>query len=435
MSPDELTCCLLYLSKIGLDPSNPELQIIINECIRRVNDENTISLPALSRYTVAVNSINGGFFLCLVCKDSLPKILEYLKKCDNSEDLRLITICLSHLHKLVTTDIMNMYVEKVNELLERNVINAETVRSILKVVNFLNYPQWSQENIKIIRKLILLVNNNIDKFQTRELVAMFKVFQSHLEPADLVHATTKQSQILLEKTPCAELLTCAVLYSLPERRRAMTEIANKIMFSTETHTMRTLPALFKVLRLLKISNLNLCDAYWSRVLEEIQSYTDEQKSYRISRHCHRYMHFNNNLGGTYRYYPFEKYVTDVIMKEIEFGISNLIPIRFAKLSSFVLAYGHTSRGRIMFPDFIISKLEAMKEQFTINDCLQISRGLQIALQMRFKYFIPREMGAQLSRIENILNDCAERHLNGNSLSLVDINCIIRTFNNRKCKSF
>lgn len=75
----------------------------------------------------------------------------------------------------------------------------------------------------------------------------------------------------------------------------------------------------------------------------------------------------------------------------------------------------------------------MQDQFNIVDCLQLSRGVQILLEMRYRYFIPDELASQLVVIEGVLNNCTERHIKNDNLTMSDINCIIRSYNNRKCK--
>lgn len=94
------------------------------------------------------------------------------------------------------------------------------------------------------------------------------------------------------------------------------------------------------------------------------------------------MHFNNNLGGTYRHKEFEKYIVSLMRTDLITGITAIIPSQFAKVAAFILAYGHTPNSRHVFPEFIIHKMEDMRQQFKIVDCLQLSRGIQIALQMR-----------------------------------------------------
>lgn len=95
------------------------------------------------------------------------------------------------------------------------------------------------------------------------------------------------------------------------------------------------------------------------------------------------MHFNNNLQGTYRHYPFEKTMVELLLNDLDKGITTYLPTGFAKSASFILSYGHTQYDKYIFPEFIVRKVEAMEEQLKIFDCLQLSRGIQISLQMRF----------------------------------------------------
>lgn len=386
MTPDELTCCFLYLNKLGFNISEDNMQNILNECLRRLNDDELFPLTSLSRFVVSMSSVQGNLYIYLICIDIFPRLMTMLEETRSCEDLRLISICLNHLPKLITENVLQIYKNKVSEFLKDGIINKDTVKCILKIVNFLTYPQWSQQNMMIIRQLSLILRDNIPIFQTRELVSLFKIVQNHLEPASLIPGITKQAKNLLKDQPSAELLACAVLYSVPQKRLELTEIAQSIMFSSDNLPSSSLPPLFKVLRLLKISNLKLIDAYWDRVLNEIETNPEEKEIYRIARTSHRYMHFNNNLGGTYRHKQFEKIVSKLILNELENGISNVMPMRFSKLSSFILAYGRhgddKERMHLLFPEFIVEKFESIAGQLSIFDCLQISRGLQIALEMR-----------------------------------------------------
>lgn len=192
------------------------------------------------------------------------------------------------------------------------------------------------------------------------------------------------------------------MYALPDKRNVMTEYAKEFIYSKPVSDLAKLATLFKViiskridvtsfwptialqiLRYLKISNTYICDGYWSKVQHEIQNNASERENYILARHCHRYMHFNNNLGGTYRHKEFEKYVVSAMVADLNTGITAMVPAQFSKVASFILAYGHTPNSRQVFPEFIISKIESMAEQFRIIDSLQISRGIQIALQMRY----------------------------------------------------
>jgi len=152
------------------------------------------------------------------------------------------------------------------------------------------------------------------------------------------------------------------------------------------------------------------------------------------------MYFNNNLGGTYRHFNFEKTISKLIMNNFKNDITCSIPSKFTKLAPFIIAYGFndesgkSDKSAAIIPNIIIERIEYMSNQFSIVDCLQLSRGMQIAYEMRYKYFIPHGVALQLLKIENVLNSCTERHLKLNNLTINDINCIMRAYNNRKCKT-
>lgn len=99
--------------------------------------------------------------------------------------------------------------------------------------------------------------------------------------------------------------------------------------------------LFSTLRGLKISDPKLCDAYWNGVLSELNVMPTECTNTSFLKHCHRYMNFNNNLGGTYRHLELEKRLSQLCMRSIEHDIPGRLQKKFVRLASFVLAYGHT----------------------------------------------------------------------------------------------
>lgn len=203
-----------------------------------------------------------------------------------------------------------------------------------------------------------------------------------------------------------------------------------------------------------MSDMRVCNTYWSKVTDLIMANPSQQKFHMLAKHCHRYMHFNNNLNGTYKNVQFEKAIVNLLIKDLDEGISALIPYRFSKAASFIMAYGHTS-DKYAFPENIVQRIEAMQEQFSVIDCLQLTRGIQVALQMRWIYRKPRflyhkttkfgacyrfnrgrtpELIQQMVRLENVFNACTERHLDDPNLTLGKLNSIIRSYSNRKCKS-
>lgn len=144
---------------------------------------------------------------------------------------------------------------------------------------------------------------------------------------------------------------------------------------------------------------------------------------------HRYMHFNNNLGGTYRHKGVEQTIMTILFQEMQSGITSILPSAFARVVSFMIAYGsHLLREEVM-PDLIIDRIEAMSGQFGIYDSLRISRGIQIAHELRYKFYIPTKEAPHLLRIEEVLNACTARH--ARDCTIHELNLIIKAYNARK----
>lgn len=175
----------------------------------------------------------------------------------------------------------------------------------------------------------------------------------------------------------------------------------------------------------------MCNIFWDEALRDVQCNVNNNEIFKAFKHCHRYMHFNNNLGGTYRHNRFEQRISRLAMDDLQHGLSGLVPSKFAQLASFVLAYGHTPERNYRFPDFIVRKIQEMSEQFSIVDVFNLSRGIHIAMEIRFKQHVSNDLATQLVKIEHTFTECLERHLQDKSLNLSDVSMIVRSMNNRK----
>lgn len=195
---------------------------------------------------------------------------------------------------------MDIFKRKVETFLDNDLLNETTPKPILKAINFLNYPHWSFRNVSLIRRLLLELEENIQMFETWNLVTMNKAFQSQLESAKLVPLLVKRAQKLLKETPSIELLSLAVLQVTPDQRTKIAGMVSDILASyqiSSSQSSDTLQTVFKILRLLKISDIGLCDTYWGKAINEIYSTKDPNLNYTLSRYIHKYTYFNNNLGG------------------------------------------------------------------------------------------------------------------------------------------
>lgn len=93
------------------------------------------------------------------------------------------------------------------------------------------------------------------------------------------------------------------------------------------------------------------------------------------------MHFNNNMGGTYRHYKFECQMIKWLNEELHQGISAIIPSKFSKIFTFLISYPNTNIGYDIH-EVMVKKVLNNVGQYSIYDCYIVSRGLNIAFLNR-----------------------------------------------------
>lgn len=431
---DELTvieaCCTFHtLNRLGLSIRHPSMERMNDRVLEGAKTDENFPLHLLTKFTSSINS-EKGLYSSYLAVAVLPILSSRLDTCNSPDDLYHIVDSLNNISQVLSTDFLYILKAKVNQFLDEGILNETTLPTLLKIINFLNYPHWSYLNTVLIRRLLLELEENIPFLKTRQLMTISRAFQSQVESARLVPHLVKKAQELLEEEPSVELLSLAVLNVTPEQREKIAEKLRKFLSTyqiTSTQSGDTLQIVFKIIRLLKISDVEMCDQYWSKSLSEIYGTKEHNVVYRLSRQIHKYMFFNNNLGGTYRHKEFESSMLGMIQNELK---KTLIPKDFVVFASFIIAYG----SRKGIPPSIVNKIVELHEQFTVKDCLQISRGVQILSETCPKHSRSLEMLGQLDIIDFTLRKCGEIHISSKDLHISQLNGIIRCHNNRKCES-
>jgi hypothetical protein len=147
------------------------------------------------------------------------------------------------------------------------------------------------------------------------------------------------------------------------------------------------------------------------------------------------MHFNNNLGGTYRHYEMERLMIQWLWYEVENGTAGVIPSKFARVAAFMLAYGNIGQGRSVVSEStatqLVSRMLGMAPQFSKMDCMYVSRGLQVGASLgSHRKGISSRFVDVFRSIDMAMNSRAELHLQEDALSLVDINTVMKAYISR-----
>uniref|UniRef100_A0A1A9W857 RAP domain-containing protein n=1 Tax=Glossina brevipalpis TaxID=37001 RepID=A0A1A9W857_9MUSC len=429
---NEASCSFLYLRKMEVSKTHPVMCALLTKALDLVNDPRKhVDLTALSRLLVGIN--NGrDFFAPVICANFINYIYKYIKTCRTEEDARLLAICILNLQPLIDYEILNAFKERISTLLQIGVISAHCPKVIIKLLNMLNIGVWSHQNVPLIRDLLAALKPCVQQLEANALKNVCRIYQYHMEPAMLHAPLALAIENLLSNQTSPETLAYFVPFCEPMRRDALVNTFKSLVNSTESWEQPNASAhLFSALRALKISDIAICDTYWNRILQELICASEEEISQlRFLRHCHRYMHFNNNLGGTYRHIGIEQQLSQMAIRAIEYDVSGRIPHIFARLASFVFAYDHTPYNWKKYPNILLSKIINMAEQFTPADCFLISRGIYISLELRYRHQIPPLINMQLATIDSVLTSCADRYLNTieeSQYTLNDLNSLTLEF--------
>ncbi|XP_052837250.1 FAST kinase domain-containing protein 1, mitochondrial isoform X1 [Drosophila gunungcola] len=434
---NDLSRCYLYLRKMHISNSEPAVEAVLMRALELIEGQvhgETIPLTALSRLSVGIN-LERDFFTPLVCINFVPHLDKHICQCHSEEQVRLLSTCLFQLHFLIDDELLSRFKERISELLQSGVLSSKTPKALLKVLHMLNIPLWSQHHTQLIREVMLALRPCVHQMESADLKSICRAFLHHQEPAALREPLKEATEKLLQEESTADALSCAVPFATPLQRDKCAQLFRTLLYSEDAWLLPNASGhFFSVLRALKISDLGVCNTYWSGVIRELESCQEEQTHLRFLRHCQRYMNFNNNLGGTYRHFELERKLSRMCMKAVEEDIAGRLPTKFARLAAFVLAYGQTPLAWKKFPNILLSKMLAMAPQFAIQDCFLLSRGMQIACELRFRQHLPSLAAMQLSTMDSILIDCAERHLANaetDPLSAYDLSMIVRTLSHRK----
>ncbi|XP_027212098.2 FAST kinase domain-containing protein 1, mitochondrial [Penaeus vannamei] len=423
-----VACMLLYLHRIGISSNSSLMQKLSVLCQNRIENFN---LSALSRLSVYLR--DQGLKAYFLQSKAIAIISANLRKCSTADELKLITICLSSTRKLITESLFLEYQKLVNKLFDEGELEDCEVKVIIKILKFLSYPEWSPFASSLSRKLMMSLVDKVSLLTPEQVIAVNNYFQSYLEPRDLLLKIQEHSASIIEEHKSShrvpDLLLCLAPYSSLKVRNHLEELVAEQL--DDKNFLEFIPVIFKILRYIKTSNIKLCNAFWTKAMRavehEIKEFPEPYLGYEENLRrgiYHRYMYFNNNLGGTYRHYYLEKNMTNKLYENLK-GQVRILPSKVAQMTSFILSYNDGSG----IPDDLLEQIIEYAPQLSIFDTIVMSRGIQITLAFHPNN-TQRNYTKQITTMCHMLNGCTERHIK-NVKSLLDVTSITRAYLSRK----
>jgi hypothetical protein len=298
MNDVEHAIVLLQLRLLGIKSRHDLMQDIITKFTSNLKLKN-VELIAISMFSEFLR-LEKDLYSKYLMIETLPILNEKVTTIDNPVDFYYLVSCLNNVHSVLSNDAMETYKAKIEDLLDREIINSDNTRVIFRTLNFLNYPHWSFSNTALIQRLLLVLKKSTHKMNKQELLQTNRAVQVQQEPANLIPLLRDRAHALLKETKNVELLQILCMYCTPDDRIKYVKMLRNEVLTFQTTlgpSSDMLNTFFKILRLLRVSDLELCDCFWTKIVNKIFSLPEPELKHRLVKYFNRYMNFNNNLGG------------------------------------------------------------------------------------------------------------------------------------------
>nr|CAH7738645.1 unnamed protein product [Callosobruchus chinensis] len=402
-----LSYVLFYLTKLGLKADSMLIQLLSVELSNHLKENFNISYcDKLFRVIFSENSVRPYY----ISLPLIPSVISLIGKCQSVSQLGHLTTCLNRLNNLVTKETLSKYKEEVKLFLKEQKLHNNK-SALLKIIMFLNYPQWRNENIALIAECILALREDINSLRVNELLMIYEVFFKNQEPGEVLNDLQRGVGKHLKQIDEGEnidldkhliLFSALIYFSSPlnkmQYRKDIEHIFNDC--SKDNVNRYTLSTLRKIFCFIKISDQRMCEKYWDLTLDVIKRETNASNIWKL---CLHYMQFNTDLAS-FRHYEFEKWMNNYIQNKMSSYVF-ITPSEVASYLSFMLVYGNNEK----LISALVDRFEANISQFRASDCLKVSYSL-VALNTNQDKFILRKYEKKVNRM---LNDITENLLQYN----------------------
>lgn len=212
------------------------------------------------------------------------------------------------------------------------------------------------------------------RFQTRDTIN---------EPASLISKIIDEAERRPDKSKDLDLIYCRLAKLTPDHldkvSREMLTIVNKI----DARNIIQNHQLFSILKNKRyISAKEIYHKYWDKTFDDltninIQGDTDAT----LATLCFRYCLLQRGITSRHRNPKFESLLRELTLIEIKYGASSWKPNRLAKLSTFIIGYAHDPTiDQVTLPEYLVRKIEEMSPQFSVNDIIDLSIGIEMFRQ-------------------------------------------------------
>ncbi|XP_060531544.1 FAST kinase domain-containing protein 1, mitochondrial [Cylas formicarius] len=363
----------VFLSKMGLRVWDDVMDGVSEEIRQRAEREFSLELTENLFKVVFLESNERPFY---ITRNLIPKVINAIGSCESLGDLKSVAVCLNKISYCVGERDLQIFKDKVECFVGQNNISNTDCEALLKIVLFLNYPRWRHKNLPLLAKCVLLMKPHLNSLKAKEVVILYTVFFKNQEPNELLNdlqrcAARRMQE--LDESPYHHtsvrlaLFSSLIYFCSPLHRHQFKKDVSKYLAVCRDYF--NLERLKKIFLYLKISDRQLCQQYWDKMLHLVISDNDPDT---LINAAESYMTFNTDVSS-YRHYDFEHHVIKHIKDAVKSDTITLYPRKFFSLYGFALA--NVRHHSLM--DELAHRFDDIKAQLSPVDCFKVSQSIAL----------------------------------------------------------
>ncbi|XP_055311762.1 uncharacterized protein LOC129574190 isoform X2 [Sitodiplosis mosellana] len=438
MTADDVVSTLVALNFLNVPlhhTINRELIIRVTNMLKDLDD---FPLKSLSNLAIFSQQNDDRVYPYLLCADSNSHMIKYLKNCDNFQDLYYITLYFESLDRFLTKELMTMHKAKMKAYL-KDLDPQINFKELLTMLTFYR-KHMSFKNSRIIRNILLFVCVEIPNLSNSDLQNIAWTRDVINEPASIIPEIVKAAESRTDKSTDLDLIYCRLSKYLPDHLESVSRDMLTILANSGSENTIKNDQLFAILKHKRyISVKDIYKKYWEKMTEDLANISTQALDidFTLSTLSYRYCLLQKGLASRYRCQKFESLLKELVLIEVKYGISAWLPHRIANMATFIIGYANDPIfDQITLPEYFVKKIEEMAPQFTANEIIDISIGIETFHRNGIPKSVNRRMAAKvidrIGRLENVVDACIERMIDGRRTIQIDSICLlIRAYANQK----
>lgn len=175
------------------------------------------------------------------------------------------------------------------------------------------------------------------------------------------------------------MIYCRLSKSTPENSERVSNELLTLIEGIDTKGIMNNNTLFMLLKNKRYISPKIYRKYWEKIAEDtthisLQALDVDSK---LSMLSHRYCLIQKGMINKYRCKKFEMLLKEFALFEVKYGSSAWKPRRLSKLATFLIGFAHDpTSDYITLPEYFVRKVEKMSSQYTINEIIDISIGIE-----------------------------------------------------------